>query len=55
MKVSDEIRQFLSKIGSKGGSAKTDKKVKASKTNGSKGGRPVKNKGKKNESARNQH
>lgn len=44
MKVSKEVREFLSAAGKKGGSVKTPAKVAASKLNGLKGGRPKKNK-----------
>ena len=37
-----EIKKYLSKIGKKGGSAKTERKIHASIQNGKKGGRPRK-------------
>ena len=36
------IRQFLSEIGRKGGSVKSERKAKSSRENGKKGGRPRK-------------
>ena len=36
----NEIRKYFSKIGKKGGSAKTERKIHASRINGCKGGRP---------------
>ncbi len=38
--MSEEIKKYLSKIGTKGGSVKTPVKAKASAKNGAKGGRP---------------
>lgn len=40
MKPSKSARQYLAKIGAKGGKAKTKAKAKSSAENGKKGGRP---------------
>ena len=40
MRVSREIREFLSSIGTKGGSSTSPAKVKAVRENGRRGGRP---------------
>jgi len=42
MKMNNEIKTYLSEIGKKGGSKKTDKKINAARENGKKGGRPRK-------------
>lgn len=57
MKISKEIRTFLSECGKKGGSVKSEKKTLAVRENGKKGGRPPTKPtgGNGNESTGNQH
>lgn len=40
VKIPDEVRTYMSKLGQKGGKVKSDKKAAASAENGKKGGRP---------------